>query len=57
MKKVLERIKGLNILVFGDVMLDRYVNGEVSRISPEAQYQFYALKMKSRWLVGRLMLP
>ena len=36
MKKVLERIKGLNILVFGDVMLDRYVNGEVSRISPEA---------------------
>ena len=36
MKKVLERIKNLNILVFGDVMLDRYVNGEVSRISPEA---------------------
>ena len=36
MKKVLERIKKLNILVFGDVMLDRYVNGEVSRISPEA---------------------
>ena len=34
--KVLERIKGLNILVFGEVMLDRYVNGEVSRISPEA---------------------
>ena len=36
MKKVLERIKNLNILVFGDVMLDRYVNGEVNRISPEA---------------------
>src|ERR1700709_140424 len=26
----------LKILVVGDIMLDRYINGEVDRISPEA---------------------
>lgn len=36
MKGLLEHIKNLRILVIGDVMLDRYVIGEVSRISPEA---------------------
>ena len=36
MKKLLERIKCLRLLVVGDVMLDRYVRGDVSRISPEA---------------------
>ena len=36
MKEVFERIKNLNILVVGDVMLDRYVTGDVCRISPEA---------------------
>ena len=36
MKELLTRIKSLRVLVIGDVMLDRYVNGEVCRISPEA---------------------
>ena len=36
MKNLLERIKYLNVLVLGDVMLDRYVIGQVNRISPEA---------------------
>jgi D-glycero-beta-D-manno-heptose-7-phosphate kinase len=36
MKDILERIKRLRILVVGDVMLDRYVTGDVNRISPEA---------------------
>lgn len=36
MKDILERIKRLRLLVVGDVMLDRYVSGEVNRISPEA---------------------
>ena len=36
MKDLLKQIKSLRILVIGDVMLDRYVIGEVSRISPEA---------------------
>lgn len=36
MKELLERIKCLRLLVVGDVMLDQYVRGDVSRISPEA---------------------
>ena len=36
MNELLERIKSLRLLVIGDVMLARYVRGEVSRISPEA---------------------
>lgn len=34
--KKLERLSGLRICVIGDVMLDSYVYGAVSRISPEA---------------------
>ena len=57
MKKVLERIKGLNILVFGDVMLDRYVNGEVSRISPEAPVPVLRVEEEKSVAGGRQMLP
>lgn len=32
----LKRIKGLNILVIGDIILDHYIWGSVERISPEA---------------------
>lgn len=35
-KEFLEKFKGLNVLIVGDVMLDRYWWGSVSRISPEA---------------------
>lgn len=34
--KTLEDIKGQNILVVGDLILDRYIWGKVERISPEA---------------------
>jgi rfaE bifunctional protein kinase chain/domain len=33
---LIEKIRGLHVLVVGDVILDRYVWGSVSRISPEA---------------------
>jgi len=36
MKELLNQIKRLRVLVVGDVMLDRYVSGQVHRISPEA---------------------
>ena len=36
MKELLSRIKCLRVLVVGDVMLDRYLAGDVRRISPEA---------------------
>lgn len=35
-KEILQQIEGQHILVVGDVMLDRYLTGTVSRISPEA---------------------
>jgi len=37
--KIIERFKEKKILVLGDVMLDKYIWGEVSRISPEAPVQ------------------
>jgi rfaE bifunctional protein kinase chain/domain len=33
---VLAQLKGQEVLIIGDVMLDRYLTGSVSRISPEA---------------------
>ena len=44
MKEFFDRIKSLNILVIGDVMLDRYVIGEVKRISPEAPVPVLAVR-------------
>lgn len=35
-RAVLERFSGVRVLVVGDVMLDRYLWGQVERISPEA---------------------
>jgi len=37
--KVIEQFKNKKILVIGDVMLDKYIWGDVSRISPEAPVQ------------------
>ena len=37
--KILENFKNKRILVIGDIMLDKYIWGEVSRISPEAPVQ------------------
>jgi rfaE bifunctional protein kinase chain/domain len=36
MKEFLNKISGKKLLVIGDLMLDRYIFGDVSRISPEA---------------------
>jgi len=37
--KILEQFQNKKIVVIGDIMLDKYVWGEVSRISPEAPVQ------------------
>ena len=37
--KVLEKFRNKKILVIGDIMLDKYIWGDVSRISPEAPVQ------------------
>src|SRR5690606_22732605 len=36
LQSLLERVRGQKVACVGDLMLDRYVYGEVSRISPEA---------------------
>lgn len=36
LKKIIKKFKGKKILVIGDLMLDKYIFGNVSRISPEA---------------------
>lgn len=36
MRPQAERVQACRVLVVGDVMLDRYWHGDVSRISPEA---------------------
>jgi len=36
MKKIIENFKNCNILVIGDIMLDKYIFGSTSRINPEA---------------------
>ena|SRR3989338_8876417 len=37
--RIIGQFKGKKILVIGDIMLDKYIWGEVSRISPEAPVQ------------------
>ncbi len=36
LKNIVDRFPKVNILVVGDVMMDRFIWGKVSRISPEA---------------------
>jgi D-beta-D-heptose 7-phosphate kinase/D-beta-D-heptose 1-phosphate adenosyltransferase len=36
LRAVVDQLRGCRVLVVGDVMLDEYVRGEVTRISPEA---------------------
>jgi hypothetical protein len=45
------------VLVLGDLMLDRYVAGEVSRISPEAGSRCFASPVRTRCWVVPPMLP
>lgn len=44
---MIERFSKLNILVIGDVMLDRYLWGDVERISPEAPVPVLHIKEKT----------
>lgn len=47
MKKIIESFKGKKILVIGDVMLDKYIHGSVTRISPEAPVQVVKVEKES----------
>ena len=36
MKEIIKKFKDQKIAVFGDLILDKYIYGDVNRISPEA---------------------
>ena len=51
-EEILKDLKMLNITVLGDVMLDEFVWGDVTRISPEAPVPVVDVRKESRHLGG-----
>ncbi len=51
-KEIFEAFNGLNILIVGDVMLDRYLRGKVERMSPEAPVPIVRLDEREHRLGG-----
>ncbi len=51
-KDILDAFNKLNVLVIGDVMIDRYVTGKVDRISPEAPVPVVHLQKREDRLGG-----
>ncbi len=51
MKSLLEKIRDLRVLVVGDVMLDHYVHGDATRISPEAPVPVVNV-LRERYVAG-----
>ena len=51
LSQLLEKISSLRILVVGDVMLDHYVWGDATRISPEAPVPVVDIARDS-WTAG-----
>lgn len=49
---LVKKMKGANVLVVGDVMLDRFVYGAVERISPESPVPVLAITRESMMLGG-----
>ncbi|MEK9722759.1 MAG: PfkB family carbohydrate kinase, partial [Rhodospirillaceae bacterium] len=49
---IVERISGAKVLCVGDVMLDRFVTGEVERISPEAPVPVLRIRAETAMLGG-----
>ena len=50
--EILENFKKLNVLIVGDVMIDRYLHGKVNRISPEAPVPIVELQKQEDRLGG-----
>ncbi len=49
---LVERLKGARVVCIGDVVLDRFVYGEVERISPEAPIPVLSIRRRSTMLGG-----
>ncbi|HEY0081103.1 MAG TPA: D-glycero-beta-D-manno-heptose-7-phosphate kinase [Pyrinomonadaceae bacterium] len=50
--EIVERMRGRTVVVYGDVMLDEFVWGDVTRISPEAPVPVVEIKRESVRLGG-----
>jgi rfaE bifunctional protein kinase chain/domain len=50
--KILKQAEGMKVCIIGDVMLDRYMFGNVTRISPEAPVQVFETKQSKPKLGG-----
>lgn len=50
--KKLHEIKSVNVLIFGDFMVDKYIDGNVNRISPEAPVPVIEVKNEFQKLGG-----
>jgi rfaE bifunctional protein kinase chain/domain len=51
-KRIFDAFNRLNVLIVGDVMIDRYLTGRVDRISPEAPVPIVALEHSDNRLGG-----
>jgi rfaE bifunctional protein kinase chain/domain len=51
LRAVVERLRGCRVLVVGDVMLDEYLRGDVTRISPEAPVPVLEVRAHD-WTLG-----
>jgi D-glycero-beta-D-manno-heptose-7-phosphate kinase len=51
-REIFKSFNNLNVLIIGDVMVDNYLWGKVSRISPEAPVPIVAVAKKERRLGG-----
>lgn len=50
--ELLHQIENVKVLIFGDYMVDKYINGNVSRISPEAPVPVIEVKTEMQKLGG-----
>jgi D-beta-D-heptose 7-phosphate kinase/D-beta-D-heptose 1-phosphate adenosyltransferase len=50
--EIVTKMTGIPVLVIGDVMLDRFVIGEVSRISPESPIPILEVRRETKMLGG-----
>ena len=55
--EIVSGYSGKRIMVIGDLMIDEYLIGSVSRISPEAPVPVVEVNDQTHRLGGRQMLP
>ena len=52
LNRILDRLGSVRVLCIGDVMLDRFIYGNVERISPEAPIPIFTATREERMLGG-----